>query len=279
MRIISEKTIADAVADLCRDANYKIGNDVRKALKKARQRETSPTGREILDQILKNHEIARLENLPICQDCGYAVVFLDVGSVVRCKGDIYRAVNAGVGRGYIRGYLRKSIVADPLKGENTGDNTPAIIHTTIVPGDRIRITVAPKGGGSENMSGLKMLTPGDGVEGVKKFVIDRIIQAGANPCPPVIVGVGIGGNFEYAPYLAKRALLRKIGVRNPDPYYARFERELLSAINRTGIGPMGLGGRTTALDVFIETYPRHLATLPVAVNLNCHVARHKTAVI
>jgi fumarate hydratase subunit alpha len=223
--------------------------------------------------------IARSEKLPICQDCGYSVIFLEIGSEVSFRGDLYKAINRGVRDGYVHGYLRKSIIADPLKGKNTGDNTPAIIHAEIVPGSRLKITVAPKGGGSENMSGIKMLTPGDGVEGVKKFVLDQVLNAGANPCPPVFVGVGIGGNFEYAPYLAKKALLRRVGKRHPDPYYARLELELLKSINRFGIGPMGFGGRVTALEVFIETYPRHLATLPVAVNLNCHVARHKTAII
>ena len=279
MRIIQAKTIAHMVAKLCRAANYSIGEDVLQALKKARRKETSPIGRELLDQIIKNHRIARSEKLPICQDCGYAVVFLDIGSETQIRGDIYDAINQGVREGYIQGYLRKSIIADPLKGGNTEDNTPAIIHIGIIPGTRLKITVAPKGGGSENMSGIKMLTPGEGIAGIKNFVIDQVIKAGANPCPPVIVGVGIGGNFEYAPYLAKKALLRRIGERHPDPFYARLEKELLRTINRCGIGPMGLGGRTTALDVFIEQYPRHLATLPVAVNLNCHVARHKTAVI
>jgi fumarate hydratase subunit alpha len=279
MRIIPENAVVNAVAELCRAANTRIGSDVLKALKAARKKETSAIGREILDQIIKNHDIARSEDLPICQDCGYAVVFLEIGRGVRVRGDVYQAINRGVRKGYIGGYLRKSIIADPLRGGNTGDNTPAIVHTKIVRGSRLQITVAPKGGGSENMSGLKMLTPGDGAEGIKKFVIDQVVKAGANPCPPVIVGIGIGGNFEYAPYLAKKALLRRIGDRHNDPYYSRLEIDLLRAINRTGIGPMGLGGRTTALDVFIETYPRHLATLPVAVNLNCHVARHRTAII
>jgi len=279
MRTIPLKTVTDTVADLCRTANYKIGDDVFKALQIARRKETSPIGREILDQIIENHKIASSKKLPICQDCGYAVIFLKVGSKVRIRGDLYGAINQGVRKGYIQGYLRKSIISDPLKGGNTGDNTPAIIHAEIVPGTRLKITVAPKGGGSENMSGVKMLTPGDGIEGVKKFVLDQVWSAGANPCPPVIVGIGIGGNLEYAPYLAKKALLRQIGSRHQDAYYARLERELLRVINRTGIGPMGLGGRVTALDVFIETFPRHLATLPVAVNLNCHVARHKTAII
>lgn len=279
MRIIPLKKVTDTVADLCRVANYRIGDDMFKALQNARRKETSLIGREILDQIIVNHKIARSKKIPICQDCGYAVIFLEIGSAVGFRGDLYQAVNQGVRDGYVHGYLRKSIIADPLKGGNTGDNTPAIIHAEIVKGNRLKITAAPKGGGSENMSGVKMLTPGDGIEGVKKFVLDLVLNAGANPCPPIIVGIGIGGNFEYAPYLAKKALLRRIGKRHHDPYYARLEVELLESINRTGIGPMGLGGRVTALEVFIETYPRHLATLPVAVNLNCHVARHKTAII
>lgn len=279
MRIIPEKTVVQTVAELCRTANTRIGGDLLRALKDARKKETSPIGRGIFDQIIKNHAIARSRRLPICQDCGYAVIFMEIGREVRIRGDVYQAINRGVRKGYISGYLRKSIIADPLKGGNTGDNTPAIIHTKIVSGDRLKITVAPKGGGSENMSSMKMLTPGDGAEGVKKFVIDQVLKAGANPCPPIIIGIGIGGNFEYCAYLAKKALLRRIGERHRDLFYARLEIDLLRAVNRTGIGPMGLGGNTTALDVFIETYPRHLATLPVAVNFNCHVARHKTAII
>jgi fumarate hydratase subunit alpha len=279
MRIIPEKTVVQTVAELCRTANTRIGGDLLRALKDARKKETSPIGRGIFDQIIKNHAIARSRRLPICQDCGYAVIFMEIGREVKIRGDVYRAINRGVRKGYISGYLRKSIIADPLKGGNTGDNTPAIIHTKIVSGDRLKITVAPKGGGSENMSSMKMLTPGDGAEGVKKFVIDQVLKAGANPCPPIIIGIGIGGNFEYCAYLAKKALLRRIGERHRDLFYARLEIDLLRAVNRTGIGPMGLGGNTTALDVFIETYPRHLATLPVAVNFNCHVARHKTAII
>lgn len=279
MREVDYSTIVDTVAHLCMDANYFLGEDVINALKQALAKEESETGKDILNQLLKNAEIAKTEKIPICQDCGFAVVFLELGEDVYVKGNIINAINDGVRKGYTDGYLRKSIVSDPVKGKNTGDNTPAIVHTRIVSGDKIKITVAPKGGGSENMSEVKMMKPADGIEGVKNFVIDRVIRSSSNPCPPTIVGVGIGGTFEYVAYLAKKALLRDIGQRNSDPFYADVERELLEKINNLGIGPMGLGGRTTALDVFIEVHPRHIASLPVAVNTNCHAARHKTATI
>lgn len=279
MREIDYSTVVDTVAHLCMDANYFLGEDVINALKQALAKEESETGKDILNQLLKNAEIAKTEKIPICQDCGFAVVFLELGEDVYVKGNIINAINDGVRKGYTDGYLRKSIVSDPVKGKNTGDNTPAIVHTMIVSGDKIKITVAPKGGGSENMSEVKMMKPADGIEGVKNFVIDRVIRSSSNPCPPTVVGVGIGGTFEYVAYLAKKALLRDIGQRNSDPFYADVERELLEKINNLGIGPMGLGGRTTALDVFIEVHPRHIASLPVAVNTNCHAARHKTATI
>lgn len=279
MREVDYSTIVDTVAHLCMDANYFLGEDVINALKQALAKEESETGKDILNQLLKNAEIAKTEKIPICQDCGFAVVFLELGEDVYVKGNIINAINDGVRKGYTDGYLRKSIVSDPVKGKNTGDNTPAIVHTRIVPGDKIKITVAPKGGGSENMSEVKMMKPADGIEGVKNFVIDRVIRSSSNPCPPTVVGVGIGGTFEYVAYLAKKALLRDIGQRNSDPFYADVERELLEKINNLGIGPMGLGGRITALDVFIEVHPRHIASLPVAVNTNCHAARHKTATI
>jgi fumarate hydratase subunit alpha len=279
MREVDYNTIVDTVARLCMEANYYLGDDVVNALKKGLEKEESPTGRDILNQLLKNAEIAKTEKLPICQDCGFAVIFLEFGEDAHVTGNIINAINDGVRKGYTDGYLRKSIVSDPVKGKNTGDNTPAIIHTTIVPGDKIKITVAPKGGGSENMSEVRMGKPADGIEGVKNFVIDRVVRSSSNPCPPIVVGVGIGGTFEYVAYLAKKALLRDIGQRNPDPFYADVERELLERINKIGIGPMGLGGRITALDVFIETHPRHIASFPAAVNINCHAARHKTAVI
>lgn len=257
-----------------------MGNDVIAALKKAERIEESPTGKEIIRQILENSRIAKEERVPLCQDTGFCVVFLELGQNINISGgDLYQAVNEGVRQGYKEGFLRKSIVEDPLRRNNTGDNTPAVIHTEIVPGDKLRITVAPKGCGSENMSEIKMLTPGDGIEGVENFVVDRVDRSGGNPCPPVIVGVGIGGTFEKSALLAKKALLRTIGLRNPDSFYADLEKRLLEKINNLGLGPMGLGGRVTALDVFIETYPCHIAALPVAVNIQCHAARHKEAVI
>ncbi|MGB3340520.1 MAG: fumarate hydratase [bacterium] len=279
MREVDYNIIVDTVARLCTEANYFLGEDVVNAFKQGLEKEESPTGKDILNQLLKNAEIAKTEKIPICQDCGYAIVFLELGEDVHVKGNILNAIKDGVKKGYTDGYLRKSILADPIKGKNTGDNTPPIVHTTIVPGDKIKITVAPKGGGSENMSEVKMGKPADGIEGVKEFVLDRVLRSSANPCPPIIVGVGIGGNFEYSAFLAKKALLRDIGQRHPDPFYADVERELLEKINNFGIGPMGLGGRITALDVFIEVYPRHIASFPAAVNINCHAARHKTAII
>lgn len=279
MREVDYNTIVDTVARLCTDANYFLGEDVVNTFKQCLEKEESSTGKDVLKQLLKNAEIAKTEKIPMCQDCGFAVVFLELGDDVHVKGNIVKAINDGVSKGYTEGYLRKSIVADPIKGKNTGDNTPAIVHTTIVPGDKIKITIAPKGGGSENMSEVKMMKPADGIEGVKNFVIDRVVRSSSNPCPPNVIGVGIGGTFEYVAFLAKKALLRDIGQRNPDPFYADVERELLERINKLGIGPMGLGGRTTALDVFIEVHPRHIASFPVAVNTNCHAARHKTATI
>ncbi len=279
MREVNYNTVVETVARLCMEANYFLGEDVLNAFKRGLEKEESETGKNILNQLLRNAEIAKTEKIPICQDCGFAVVFLELGDDVHFKGNIIKAINEGVSKGYTEGYLRKSILSDPIKGKNTGDNTPAIIHTTIVPGNKIKVTVAPKGGGSENMSEVKMGKPADGIEGVKSFVIDRVIRSSANPCPPVVVGVGIGGTFEYVAFLAKKALLRDIGQRNPDPFYADVERELLEKINKLGIGPMGLGGRITALDVFIEVHPRHIASFPMAVNTNCHAARHKAAII
>jgi len=279
MREIPHQRIVETVANLCMDANYNLGQDVVQALQKGLAQEASPVGKDVLKQLLDNAEIARNEKVPMCQDTGFAVIFLELGSDVHVTGNIIEAINEGVRKGYTDGYLRKSILSDPVKGKNTGDNTPAIIHTLIVPGDKIKITVAPKGGGSENMSEVKMMTPAAGIEGVKSFVIDRVLRSSSNPCPPVVVGVGIGGTFEYVAFLAKKALLRDIGQRHPDPFYADVERDLLESINKTGIGPMGLGGRITALDVFIEVHPRHIASFPTAVNINCHAARHKTAII
>lgn len=278
MKEIPYEEIVNRVAKLCIDSNCLLGEDVKRTLKESLDKEESEVGKGIIEQILENIEISKREMLPMCQDTGYTVVFLKLGSQVRIKGgELYNAINEGVRKGYLDGYLRKSIVKDPFRRVNTNDNTPAIIHTEIVPGDSLEITVAPKGGGSENMSEARVFAPAVGVEGVKDFVIDRVKRSGANPCPPIIVGVGIGGTFEYSAYLAKKALLREIGSIHPDPFYRDMERELLERINNLGIGPQGLGGRVTALAVFIEAYPCHIASLPVAVNIQCHVARHKTA--
>lgn len=276
MREIDVKQIISAVENLCIESNCKLPGDVKRALEKALNNEASPLGREILKDILKNAQIAEQKNIPICQDTGFAVVFLSVGQEVRITGgNIVDAINEGVRRGYVNGYLRKSIVADPfLTRKNTGDNTPAIIHTDIVPGDKIKIVLAPKGGGSENMSALRMLKPADGVEGIKSFVLETVDKAGANPCPPIIVGVGVGGTIEVATLIAKKALLRPVGQHHPTPEVAKLEEELLAEINKLGIGPQGFGGTTTALAVHIETFPAHIATLPVAINIQCHAARH-----
>jgi fumarate hydratase subunit alpha len=277
---IPYQKVVDTVAKLCIDANCLIGDDIINAFKNGLKIEESPTGKDILNQLIENAEIAKKEMIPACQDTGFAVVFLELGSGVKITGgELFDAINAGVAKGYKEGYLRKSIVSDPLRRKNTGDNTPAVIHADIVPGDSLKITVAPKGGGSENMSEVKMLTPAAGAEGIKNFVVDRVMRSKANPCPPVLVGVGIGGTFEKVAYLAKKALLRDIGSVHPDPFYAEMEKDLLSRINNTGIGPQGFGGRVTALAVFIEAYPCHIASLPAAVNINCHAARHKTAIL
>ena len=280
MREIPAERIVDEVARLCIEANYKLGEDVIRSFREAVEREESPVGRAILQHLIENAEIAAAGEYPYCQDTGFAVVFVELGEDVKIAGgSLNEAINEGVRRGYQEGYLRKSIVRDPLRRVNTGDNTPAVIWTDVVPGDKLRITVAPKGGGSENMSEVRMLKPADGVEGVKQFVIDRVSRSGGNPCPPIIVGVGIGGTFEKCAWLAKKALLRKVGERNPDPFYAELEEELLEEVNKLGIGPQGLGGRVTALDVHIEAHPCHIASLPVAVNIQCHAARHKSAVL
>lgn len=280
IKTISTKEITETVARLCIEANYYLGGDVLKAIERSREEEASLTGKDILKQLLLNARIAAEDQVPMCQDTGYAVVFLDLGQDVRIDGgSLYDAVNEGVRKGYTEGFLRKSIVGHPLNRVNTGDNTPAVIHTRLVPGDSLRITVAPKGGGSENMSAIRMLKPAEGLEGVKKFIVDTIRAAGPNPCPPIVVGAGLGGTFEKCALLAKEALLRELGRPSPDPDIAALEKELLDEINASGIGPQGLGGRTTALAVHIETYPCHIASLPVAVNINCHAARHKEAVL
>ncbi|UCG44129.1 MAG: fumarate hydratase [candidate division WOR-3 bacterium] len=280
MREIGFDTVKETVAGLCMDANFEIGHDVVQAFRHGLEVEESETGKAILRQLLDNVEIAKTEKMPACQDTGWAVVWVEIGSGVRVSGgELYDAINQGVAKGYTDGYLRKSIAADPLRRKNTGDNTPAIIYTDIVPGDRLKITVQPKGGGSENMSEVRMLSAADGAEGIKNFVVDRVARSKANPCPPVVVGVGIGGTFDKCAQLSKKALLREIGSVHPDPVYAEMEQELLQRINKLGIGPQGLGGRVTALAVFVEAFPCHIATLPCAVNINCHSARHKSATL
>jgi fumarate hydratase subunit alpha len=280
MREISTKDITKAVRDLCIDANYNLGKDVEDALRKAYENEESPVGKATLSQILENVQISKQGEFPMCQDTGTAVVFVDMGDQVCIKdGNLFEAINEGVRQGYKDGYLRKSILSDPIERKNTGDNTPAVIHLNIVKGDKLKIIVAPKGGGSENMSEVKMMAPADGVEGVKSFVIDMVRRSGSNPCPPVIVGVGIGGSFEKCAEMAKRALLRPIGSKHPNPFYANLEAELLEKVNKLGVGPQGFGGTQTALAVHVETHPCHIASFPAAVNINCHVARHKEVVL
>jgi len=279
MREIDVKEIVSAVKKMCMDANYYLGDDVLNAIKKFEATEESPLGKEILNQIIKNAGIAKDKKMPLCQDTGYTAVFAEVGQEVHFNGDFNAAINEGVRQGYGDGFLRKSVVEDPLRRKNTGDNTPAIISTKLIPGDKVKITILPKGGGSENMSRIKMLKPGDGEDGVKDFVVETVKIAGGNPCPPLIIGVGIGGLFDKVAHIAKHALLREIGSKHPDPYYAAMEEELLTRINNTGVGPQGLGGRTTALAVHIEVHPCHIASLPAAVNTQCHSARHQEIVI
>ncbi len=281
MRTISAKIIEDTVKKLFLDCNYYIGEDIMKALVKAKESEISPVGKDVLNQIIQNDMIAAEEKIPMCQDTGMAVLFVEYGDKVIIEGGSFQdAVENGVRKAYNDGYLRKSIVSDPVfERKNTGDNTPCIIHTKIVAGDSIRITAGGKGFGSENMSQIKMLSPSAGLEGIKRFVLETVKAAGPNPCPPIVVGVGIGGTFEMCAQLAKKATFRRIDIRNNDPRYQEVEEELLEEINKMGFGPAGLGGRTTALAVNIEMMPTHIAAMPVAVNISCHAARHKTAVI
>ncbi len=275
MREIHTRQITEAVRDLCLEANTHLGEDVLQAFTKAIDQEVSPTGKDILEKLVENSRIAREEGIPICQDTGFAVVFVELGQDVRLiGGDLKEAINEGVRQGYQEGYLRKS-TCHPFTRKNTGDNTPAIIHVDILPGEGLRLIVAPKGGGSENMSRVTMLTPALGIQGVKDFVVRRVKESGANPCPPTIVGVGIGGTFETAALLAKKALLRPIGSQHPDPELATLEQELYEEINALGIGPQGLGGRITSLAVHVNMMACHIASLPVAVNIQCHAARHK----
>ena len=279
MRTIAATLIRDTVARLCMEANQTLSPDLENALRQSAESEPWALAQSTLNTLCENLDAARETGLPICQDTGMACVFCEIGQDVHIDGDFEAAVNAGVAKGYTEGFLRKSVVRDPIRRGNTGDNMPAVLHVRLVPGDRVKITVAPKGFGSENMSRLAMLKPSDGEEGVKQFVLDTVRQAGPNPCPPIVVGVGIGGTFERAALLAKQALLRPVGSHHPDPYYASMEQALLQKINAMGIGPQGFGGRTTALGLQIETFPTHIAGMPVAVNISCHVTRHKEAVL
>ena len=279
MKIITEEQIASAVAGLCIRANTSLPADVQNALDKARKTEPWPLAAQTLGLLWDNLDIAKGRGVPICQDTGSACVFCRLGNEVKIEGSLERAVNEGVRRGYTDGYLRKSIVGDPLRRVNTEDNTPAFLHLDLVEGDELTITVMPKGGGAENMSRLAMLKPADGVEGVKRFVVETVKLAGSNPCPPIILGVGIGGTFDQVAGLAKKALLRPLDMPHPDPFYARLEKELLELVNAVGVGPQGFGGQTTCLGLAIETAPTHVAGLPVAVNVSCHVTRHATEVL
>ncbi len=277
MRTIFASAITDTVARLCIQANSQLPPDVAAALKRANRAEPWPLARETLELLQDNLDLARIRNLPICQDTGMACVFVELGQDVHIQGDFEQAIHQGVRQGYGEGYLRKSLVADPLRRVNTGDNTPATLTLRLVPGDKLTITVAPKGFGSENMSRLAMLRPADGVEGVKQFVVETVRLAGPNPCPPIILGVGVGGSFDKVAALAKHALLRPLDRPHPDPFYAALEQELLEKINSLGIGPQGFGGKTTCLGLAIEAAPTHVAGLPVAVNVSCHVTRRATA--
>ena len=281
MREIAAAEVTRTVARLCQEVHFSLGEDVLAALERAKNEEESPTGRRILEQVLENAQIAGREHIPLCQDCGTVVVFLELGQDVHISGgDLYQAVEEGVREGYTGGYLRKSMVRQPFSARvNTRDNTPPVVHCQVVPGDRLRIIVLPKGAGAENMSRLGMLKPTEGRRGVMDFVVRAVEEAGSNPCPPVIVGVGIGGTAEKTLLLAKRALLRRVGEPHPDPEVAELEKELLERVNALGIGPQGMGGRITALAVQVEVFPAHIGSLPVAVNLQCHSARHKEAVL
>jgi len=279
MRQLNANLVTETVKRLCIEANCYLPGDMKARIESCYAAEKWPQAREILERIIENYNIADEKAQPICQDTGVACVFLKIGQDVHIEGDLNEAINEGVRQGYTEGYLRKSVVRDPLDRVNTGDNTPAMIYYDLVPGDKVEITVAPKGFGSENMSAIKMLRPSDGLQGVKDFVKQTVENAGPNPCPPIVVGVGIGGTFDKAAFLAKKALMRSVDTPNPKPFYANLEKELLEEINALGIGPQGFGGKTTALAVNIEEFPTHIAGLPVAVNINCHVTRHKTEVL
>ena len=279
MRTINLADVTAKIKEMFIDACENIPQNVLDTIRDAEKQEESPLGKEVLGKIIENDLLAREKHLPICQDTGVAVVYLTIGSEVTFTGDIYEAVNEGVRQAYTEGYLRKSVVRHPLDRVNTKDNTPAIVHVKVVPGDTFRIDVAPKGGGSENMSVVKMLIPADGVEGIKKLVIDTVFNAGGKPCPPVIVGIGIGGNFEKCALMAKEALFREIDDRSTDPLACKLEEELKEEINKLGVGPMGFGGRITCLAVKVNVYPCHIASLPVAINIQCHAARHKSCTL
>ena len=280
MREIDAGRITDVIERLCIEANQELPEDVQNAIRGCRACEEWETAQNVLDRIIDNFEIAKEEQVPICQDTGMACVFLEIGQDVHITGgNLSEAVDEGVRRGYEKGYLRKSVVKDPVRRGNTGDNTPAMLYTEIVPGEQIKVTVGPKGFGSENMSAIRMFKPSAGLQGIKDFILETVENAGPNPCPPMVVGVGIGGTFDKAALLAKKALMRPIDVPNPDPFYAALEKEMLEKINQLGIGPQGFGGRTTALGLNIETLPTHIAGMPCAINISCHVTRHKTEVI
>ena len=280
MREINVQQIIDTVEKLCIDANNHLPSDVKCAIKNCRACEDGKIAQGVLDNIIENFEIADNENVPICQDTGMACVFLEIGQDLHIVGgDLTEAINEGVRRGYANGYLRKSVVGDPVRRGNTGDNTPAMIYTEIVPGENLKITLGPKGFGSENMSAIRMFKPSAGLQGIKDFIIETVEAAGPNPCPPIVVGVGIGGTFDKAALLAKKAIMRPIDSCHPDPYYADLEKEMLEKINALGIGPQGFGGKTTAIGLNIETLPTHIAGMPCAININCHVTRHKTEVL
>ena len=280
MREIEVSKIIDVVEKLCIDANNHLPCDVKKAIEKCRACEDGEIACGVLDNIIENYNIADRENVPICQDTGMACVFLEIGQDVHLVGgDLTEAVNEGVRRGYANGYLRKSVVKDPVRRGNTGDNTPAMIYTEIVPGENVKITLGPKGFGSENMSAVRMFKPSAGLQGIKDFILETVEAAGPNPCPPIVIGVGIGGTFDKAALLAKKAIMRPLDTHHPDPYYADLEVEMLEKVNQLGIGPQGFGGKTTAIGLNIETLPTHIAGMPCAININCHVTRHKTEVI
>lgn len=279
MRELSAEIIRGEVSRLCREANLRLPDDISCALREAQRTEPWPVAKDTLDVLCGNMCAAKESGLPVCQDTGMACVFLEIGQDVHITGNLYSAINAGVADGYVEGYLRKSVVADPLRRVNTENNTPALITVDLVPGDKVKLTVAPKGFGSENMSAIRMFKPSAGLQGIKDFILETVEAAGPNPCPPIVVGVGIGGTFDKAALLAKKALMRPLDTRNPDPFYADLEKEMLEKVNALGIGPQGFGGRTTAIGLNIETMPTHIAGMPCAININCHVTRHKTEVL